>query len=90
MVTAGLGAEVVTYTLRHNFGSTLAAAKVEGYELMRAMGHKNIGTSMRYIHLANEGVQATTTRATDKLAASLGLAERPLATVMPIRKIGKS
>lgn len=65
---AGFDEEVVLYTLRHNFGSTLAAQRVEAYELMRAMGHKNLSTSLRYIHLASEGIQATTSKATAGIA----------------------
>lgn len=68
---------VVLYTLRHNFGSTLAASKVEAYELMRMMGHKNLSTSLRYIHLANAGVQATASKATAALADALKAAEKP-------------
>lgn len=71
---AGLGDDVVLYTVRHNFGSTLAAQRVEAYELMRAMGHKDLATSLRYIHLANAGIQATTSKATAGIADALGAA----------------
>ena len=71
---AGFGDDVVLYTVRHNFGSTLAAQRVEAYELMRAMGHKNLATSLRYIHLAHEGIQATTSKATAGISDALNAA----------------
>ena len=71
--------DVVLYTLRHNFESILAAQRVEAYELMRAMGHKNLSMSLRYIHLASGGVQETTSRATAGIANALN-------SVVPPRK----
>jgi integrase len=86
---AKLPDDVVLYTARHNFGSTLAADRAEVYEIMKAMGHKNVSTSMRYIHLANAGVQAATDKATAGIAAAMGLGNRkdqPSAEVVPLRK----
>ena len=68
---AGMPPDVVLYTLRHNFGTTLADNRVEAYELMKMMGHKNLSTSLRYIHLRDAGVQATSDRATAGIAAAL-------------------
>ena len=76
---------VVLYTVRHNFGSTLAAQRVEAYELMRAMGHKNLSTSLRYIHLANDGIQATTSKATASISDALN-AVKPKAGPKPDAK----
>lgn len=72
--------EVVLYTLRHNFGSTLADGRVEAYELMKMMGHKNLSTSLRYIHLRDAGVQATSSKATAGIAAALAKAAKPAPT----------
>jgi integrase len=69
--------DVVLYTLRHNFGSTLADSRVEAYELMKMMGHKNLSTSLRYIHLRDAGVQATSSKATAGIAAALAHAAKP-------------
>lgn len=77
---AGMPADVVLYTLRHNFGSTLADDRVEAYELMKMMGHKNLSTSLRYIHLRDSGVQATSTKATAGIAAALTKAGKPSGT----------
>ncbi len=63
--------DVVLYTLRHHFGTTLATSRVEVYELMRMMGHKNASTSLRYIHLADAGLQATSSKATAGIADAL-------------------
>jgi integrase len=78
---AGLDDDVVLYTLRHNYGSTLAAQRVEAYEIMKAMGHRNLSTSLRYIHLAQQGVQAITTKATAGIASTLTNAAKGRADV---------
>ena len=70
---AKLPDDVVLYTLRHNFGSTLADSRVETYELMKMMGHKNLSTSLRYIHLRDAGVQATSSQATVSIATVMNL-----------------
>jgi integrase len=85
---AQLPADVVLYTARHNFGSTLAADRAEVYEIMKAMGHKNVATTMRYIHQANTGVQSAVNKATGGIAAAMGLgkqADRPSADIVQIR-----
>jgi integrase len=87
---ASLGDDVVLYSLRHNFGTALAHAKTEVFEIMRAMGHVNVSTSMRYIHIANAGVQASADRATQGIADLLkgGASEKPSADVvaLPVAK----
>ena len=62
---------MVLYTLRHNSGSTLADSRVEAYELMKMMGHKNLSTSLRYIHLRDAGIKETSTKATANIAQAL-------------------
>ncbi len=80
---AKLPEEVVLYSLRHNFGTTLADNRVEAYELMKMMGHKNLSTSLIYIHLRDEGIQATSTKATAGLAAALAKAGKSNSSDVP-------
>lgn len=46
----GFGADVTPHTLRHTFGTHLAAAGVPLTTISNLMGHKEIKTTMQYIH----------------------------------------
>ena len=47
---------------------------------MKMMGHKNLGTSLRYIHLRDAGTRDTCTKATAAIAAALARASERTAT----------
>ena len=51
---AGLTKRVSCHTLRHTFGSTLAAKGVSPFVLQRLLGHAKLDTTMVYVHLAND------------------------------------
>lgn len=53
------------HDLRHNFASVFASAGHNIYELMRILGHKNINTTLRYVHL----FETTLRTANDSTAA---------------------
>jgi len=46
--------DVVIHTLRHTCASRLAAAYPDAPRLMRWMGHRNIATTMKYIHAQDD------------------------------------
>jgi len=50
----GLPLEWVVYSCRHTFGTRLAESGAQAYEIQRLMGHTNIKTSMKYIHLSED------------------------------------
>jgi len=54
--------EVTPHILRHSFASHLAMAGVDMLTIARLMGHQSVTTTMRYSHLAKEGVRAATDR----------------------------
>jgi integrase len=67
---AGL-TDVRLYDLRHSYASTLAKGGAPVYEIQALLGHKNISTSMRYIHLANDQVRSAADRANASIEAAM-------------------
>lgn len=63
LAKAGLPPET-TYSLRHLFGSRLAEAGVDVFELSRQMGHADVNQSTTYVH--------RTAAARDRVLAALG------------------
>ena len=51
---ASISKRVTWHTARHTFGSQLAARYNDPYLIMQLMGHKEIKTSMIYIHSCQE------------------------------------
>lgn len=47
------------YDLRHSFGSNLAEKNVSLAKIQRLMGHRNIQTTMRYIHFYPDDIKGT-------------------------------
>lgn len=45
------------HDLRHTFGTRLAQAGISVPKIAKFMGHRNISTTMRYIHLTTESLQ---------------------------------
>ena len=56
VTAAGIKRKITFYASRHTFGTLLAMNGEGVYTIMRLMGHKNIKTTMRYIHIA-ESIQ---------------------------------
>lgn len=44
--------EFVLHSFRHTYGSTLANAGIDAFRLQKAMGHKNIQSTQRYIKIS--------------------------------------
>ena len=51
---AGLMKRVSCHTLRHTFGSTLAAKGMSPFAIHRLLGHAKLDTTMVYVHLSTD------------------------------------
>lgn len=84
---AKLPADLTLHGLRHSVGSHLAMAGTSAAELMATLGHKQVSTTMRYIHFAEEARSTLAERAAS--VAMAGMAEasgKPKAEVLPIKR----
>lgn len=57
---AGLGEEGGIHTLRHCFATHLLESGVDLHTIQRLLGHGHISTTMRYLHLAQSRLTAST------------------------------
>lgn len=48
--------EFVIHALRHSTASRLADAGVDAFRIQKMMGHKNIATTMKYVHVSAAGL----------------------------------
>ena len=84
---AGLPANLGLHGLRHSLASHLAMDGASSAELMESLGHKQVSTTMRYIHFAEKSRSTLAERAAATalagLADSLG---KPKADVVPMKK----
>jgi integrase len=51
---AGLGNDIVLHSLRHSLATLGAAAGLSAHQIKAMLGHSNIATSSRYVHLAEQ------------------------------------
>ncbi|MBK9026748.1 MAG: tyrosine-type recombinase/integrase [Propionivibrio sp.] len=73
--------------LRHSLASHLAMDGASSAELMESLGHKQVSTTMRYIHFAEKSKSTLAERAA--ATALAGLAEslgKPKADIVPMKK----
>ena len=81
---AGLN-DVRMHDLRHTYASVAMKDGIDPFTLKEIMGHKNLQTTLRYAHLADDAVQ----RAAGSVAARLaGCVQRPQPTRGPFRVVG--
>jgi integrase len=68
---AGLNSEIGLHGLRHALASQMAIAGAEAAQIMAVMGHKNIATSQRYIHIAQDARVDIAEKAAAGISAAL-------------------
>jgi site-specific recombinase XerD len=70
------------HDLRHSFASNIVNAGGTLPVIGALLGHRNIATTQRYAHLADDPLQAVADRAAGSIAAAL--AGKPVAEIMPL------
>jgi site-specific recombinase XerD len=68
---AGLPANLGLHGLRHSIATHLAVAGASAVELMETLGHKQISTTLRYIHFAESARSTLAERAAAVAMAGL-------------------
>ena len=77
---AGIG-DVRIHDLRHTYASVAMKDGIDPFTLKEILGHKNLTTTLRYAHLADDAVQ----RAAGSVAARLARSVRREANPAPLR-----
>jgi integrase len=72
---AKLPAALGLHGLRHSIGTSLAVAGASPVELMETLGHRQIGTTLRYIHFAEQARSKLAERAAATALAGLAKAK---------------
>ncbi|MGX7952436.1 tyrosine-type recombinase/integrase [Tsuneonella sp. HG249] len=76
--------------LRHSLASHMAMHGAQASEIMTALGHRNLSTSQKYIHWAQEARQAVAEKAASVALAGLATAAHSGASnVVSIRRAGE-
>lgn len=84
---AGLG----LHGLRHSIASDLAMSGASSVELMESLGHKQMSTTMRYIHFALKSKSTLAERAASTALAGLNESmNMPKAEIVPMAKKGNT
>ncbi|PIE10858.1 MAG: integrase [Rhodobacterales bacterium] len=65
-------ADVRIHDLRHTYASVAVQSGIDPFLLKEIMGHKNLTTTLRYAHLADETVQRAASQVAARFASSLG------------------
>ena len=55
--SAGLGERLHFHSLRHGFGSNLLRANANPVHVQKLMGHANLSTTMKYIHIEKDDLE---------------------------------
>ena len=72
--------DVRLHDLRHTYASVAMQNGIDPFTLKEIMGHRNLQTTLRYAHLADDAVQRAAGSVASRLAASIGkqnAGERP-------------
>lgn len=64
--------DVRMHDLRHTYASVAVMSGIDPFLLKEIMGHKNLQTTLRYSHFADEAVQRAAGSVAGKLAGALG------------------
>ncbi len=82
--TAGLRADLGLHGLRHSLATHMALSGSQAAQIMAVLGHANIGTSQKYIHIAQDmRAQLAETAAAGISAALTGATPAPVETLKP-------
>lgn len=76
--------DVRIHDLRHTYASVAVNNGIDPFMLKEIMGHKNLSTTLRYSHLADDAVQRAAGSVASRLAGALG--QRPTHST-PLRVI---
>lgn len=82
---AGLPDGITNHSLRHSIGTMLAVQGAEAAQIMAALGHSQLSTTQRYIHIARDARAEMMERYTAGIAAAVA----PKADVVPIKRANK-
>ena len=84
---AGLPAGLSLHGLRHSLASSLAVSGASNAELMTLLGHRQISTTLRYTHFAENARTTLAERAAAVAVAGMADAQdKPRAEVLPLKK----
>ena len=64
--------DVRLHDLRHTYASVAMQNGIDPFTLKEIMGHRNLQTTLRYAHLADDAVQRAAGSVASRLAASIG------------------
>ena len=82
---AGLPDGITNHSLRHSLGTIMAVQGAEAAQIMAALGHSQLSTTQRYIHIARDARAALAEKYTAGIAAAIA----PKAEVVDIKKASK-
>jgi integrase len=68
---AGLPADAVLHSLRHSLATSMADSGAGAAQIMAVMGHKDLATSQKYIHIAKERRAELAEKAAAGISAAL-------------------
>lgn len=68
---AGVGDEIVLHTMRHSLASLMAMTGHQAPDIAAILGHRDIKTSQKYIHLAEQHKKKLAEKASAGIAAAL-------------------
>ncbi|UXX82212.1 site-specific integrase [Roseovarius pelagicus] len=64
--------DVRLHDLRHTYASVAVMNGIDPFTLKEILGHKNLSTTLRYVHLSDDAVQKAAGQIANRLAATLG------------------
>jgi integrase len=86
---ADLPANLGLHGLRHSIGTHLAMAGASAVELMETLGHKQITTTLRYIHFAEQARSTLAERAASIVTAGMTESKKD-GNILPLKKSKKA